>query len=111
MELTMLPTPTFKELLGFALEHWFENTDAPSQGFWADAAWRAYEEEFEHDKQITVVGGAILNVWDYLTWPFGLLTCKLFGHDYVDTSYGGPESGYMGCACKRCGWEMGQRMY
>jgi hypothetical protein len=37
--------------------------------------------------------------------------CEAFGHDWVDDSYGGPDSGYMGCSCSRCGFSSGSYLY
>lgn len=53
--------------------------------------------------------------WLYKVWLFGdtltrsvkgEIQCRLYGHDWVDESWGGPESGGMGAFCKRCdhGW-------
>lgn len=37
--------------------------------------------------------------------------CELEGHQWVDDSYAGPESGYMGIRCKRCGHTEGSQLY
>lgn len=57
-------------------------------------------------------------LWHYTRWPryIYLVTiyygwrrwmpytiCKVFGHKWEDDSYGGPEFGYIGVHCKRCG--------
>jgi hypothetical protein len=37
--------------------------------------------------------------------------CDRFGHDWVDTSTGGPESGDMSGYCKRCGYSFHHQLY
>lgn len=39
------------------------------------------------------------------------IICKIKGHDWKDNSYAGPESGYMGVECKRCGLSSGSHLY
>jgi hypothetical protein len=69
-------------------------------------------EMHDDPRQLTLIGAMILNIKDYVLWPWEILYCELFGHRMdVDTSYGGPESGYMGCGCSRCGCEWGNRIY
>ena len=46
-----------------------------------------------------------------LYYWFDQLPCRLFGHDWEDDSYGGPDSGYMGVSCKRCGYSTGSQLY
>lgn len=53
-----------------------------------------------------------IRVYAWLDWAWQLirfslalpgLTCAIKGHDLVDRSYGGPDSGNMDHECKRCG--------
>lgn len=37
--------------------------------------------------------------------------CERVGHAIIDDSYGGPEHGYMGWCCTRCGYNEGQYLY
>ena len=39
------------------------------------------------------------------------LTCHLRGHQMVDTSFGGPEGGYVDICCERCGLVSHQVLY
>lgn len=62
---------------------------------------------------------AILAEWytveGYLTffeWCFLRLWCKIDGHAITyEGEHAGPESGTMGCHCKRCGWEHYEVLY
>jgi hypothetical protein len=63
-------------------------------------------------RQITLIGAVLLELADYISFPWRVAYCETFGHRMDrDTSYGGPDSGYMGCACSRCGGEWGQQLY
>lgn len=35
-------------------------------------------------------------------------TCAVFGHRWVDSGYGGPDSGCIDINCARCGFEHGR---
>lgn len=48
---------------------------------------------------------------DDLIWQTNCRICEATDHKLEDDSYGGPESGYMGVRCKRCGWSTGSRLY
>ena len=37
--------------------------------------------------------------------------CRIKGHDWEDTSYGGPNRGYESGHCNRCGWSFHHTMY
>lgn len=37
--------------------------------------------------------------------------CETFGHNYIDDSYGGPESGYVDVHCSRCGHGWHHQLY
>lgn len=39
------------------------------------------------------------------------LVCKYKGHDWVDESYGGPDTGCMAGHCKRCGYGFHHTLY
>ena len=41
----------------------------------------------------------------------GGFICKHFDHDWVDESYGGPDSGCMAGYCKRCGYGFHHTLY
>jgi hypothetical protein len=54
----------------------------------------------------------------FAAWMVGWLkmlariaACATMGHKLVDDSYGGPESGYEGCYCERCGKSFGTVLY
>lgn len=40
-----------------------------------------------------------------------LIVCEVKGHDLVDDSYGGPDSGCMAAHCSRCGWGFHHQLY
>lgn len=44
-------------------------------------------------------------------WFAGSLRCRMSTHDWVDESYGGPESGCMAGHCKRCGFSFHTTLY
>jgi len=37
--------------------------------------------------------------------------CRVKGHDWVDTSGGGPDHGWESGHCERCGWSFHNTMY
>jgi hypothetical protein len=43
-------------------------------------------------------------------WLKGLV-CHWKGHDWIDESYGGPDSGCMAGTCKRCGYSFHTQLY
>ncbi len=45
----------------------------------------------------------IVNIWKELWHEIKASYCRFKGHDWVDDSYGGPESGCMAGHCERCG--------
>ncbi len=54
-------------------------------------------------------------LFDHIPYVIKLRTrlayCKYRGHDWVDTSYGGPESGYMSSYCNTCGTSYHHTLY
>jgi hypothetical protein len=42
---------------------------------------------------------------------FTALHCEWSGHELVDNSYGGPDSGCMAMHCSRCGWSFHHTLY
>lgn len=64
-------------------------------------------------------GGKKWNPW--VCYPVALWTivkqlktltkCKIYGHDMVDNSYAGPDTGCVDLACTRCGWDHTQILY
>jgi hypothetical protein len=108
---------TWKSWVHIAVAHYFPSKEDRaeakhhSQGIWADGAYRAYIHNAEHGTETNELGGVILNAWDALTYPLTLLICLLWGHDIVDDSHGGPDSGTMGIRCRRCGYSHSVQMY
>jgi hypothetical protein len=51
--------------------------------------------------------------WCYssYSWVMGHTICKHFDHDWVDESYGGPDSGCMAGHCNRCGYSFHHTLY
>lgn len=53
----------------------------------------------------------------YLCWEFPVslfmyhVVCRVFHHDWVDDSYGGPDSGCMAAHCRRCGYSFHTTLY
>lgn len=45
----------------------------------------------------------VVFVYEILYMSAMRLTCKIKGHQYIDDSHAGPESGTMSYYCKRCG--------
>lgn len=39
------------------------------------------------------------------------ILCKLLGHSFQDTSFGGPEGGYVEVTCSRCGHSTHTTLY
>ena len=68
-----------------------------------------------------LVGGAItagerwtwrneIEFWLMACGIFGLV-CKARGHDLESDDFAGPDFGYMGAHCKRCGQSWGSYLY
>ena len=67
----------------------------------AEAAWN--EKRY---------GGRPMPAWRSLMIDvFTYVRCTVHDHDFEDNSYGGPESGYIGVQCTRCGYSSGQQLY
>lgn len=49
--------------------------------------------------------------WYRVTWMFSSIRCRISGHDWVDESYGGPDSGCMAGSCRRCGFSFHTTLY
>lgn len=39
------------------------------------------------------------------------LVCRVIGHNKVSDGFAGPDSGYIGLYCTRCGWSVGEYLY
>lgn len=44
-------------------------------------------------------------------WMMEHTICKRLGHDWIDDSYGGPDSGCMAGHCERCGHSFRHNLY
>ena len=57
----------------------------------------------------------LINILYILFWMVKVTvlekTCKRKGHDWIDESYGGPDSGAMAGTCKRCGYSFHTQLY
>jgi hypothetical protein len=53
----------------------------------------------------------IRSLCDYIYMIALEVRCNLMEHDWVDTSYGGPDSGDMSGYCKRCGYSFHHQLY
>lgn len=42
------------------------------------------------------------SAWSVVSFVFSKLACDVFDHDWVDESYGNPDSGGIGGYCRRC---------
>lgn len=60
---------------------------------WTPTAWRLYR------------------LWEIAKLVHVLVVCEAKGHDLVDDSYGGPDSGCMAAHCSRCGWSFHHTLY
>jgi len=45
------------------------------------------------------------------TWLSGKTVCRLFGHNWVNEGWAGPDSGGDGGFCRRCGWSFHVTLY
>lgn len=63
-----------------------------------------YNPEFSKQEVQEVVANYLngLKVFEY---------CERVGHLWEDDSFAGPESGYMGVSCTRCGYSEGSYLY
>lgn len=53
----------------------------------------------------------LLSARDTLRWVAAVVICRIKGHEWVDESYGGPESGAMAGRCERCGHSFHHQLY
>lgn len=60
---------------------------------WTPLAWKMYD------------------AWSRLKICVDILSCAFGGHDLVDNSYGGPDSGCVAMSCRRCGWSFHHTLY
>ena len=54
------------------------------------------DDFWDHFSELDNLHEAMVNAWD------GML-CAVYGHDWVDRGYGGPDSGCDDKECRRCG--------
>ena len=56
-----------------------------------------------------------INVFWSIYWSIRISilskVCKRKGHDWLDESYGGPDSGCMAGTCQRCGYSFHHQLY
>lgn len=55
-------------------------------------------------------------IWQIIKYNFvvnivKVVICTFYDHNFVDDSYGTPNTGYMGVHCVRCGWSTGSKLY
>ena len=67
----------------------------------------AYTHESGHSR----FKAHLLSARDILKWVKAVVTCRIKGHEWVDDSYGGPESGAMSGHCERCGHSFHHQLY
>ena len=48
---------------------------------------------------------------DAASWVWAGVVCRFKGHEWVDDSYGGRESGCMAGHCTRCGYTWHHQLY
>lgn len=54
----------------------------------------------------------LLTIWGSIVWSWNFrVVCAWRGHDWMDDSYGGPESGCMAAHCERCGFGFHTTLY
>jgi hypothetical protein len=75
-------------------------------GFRAEIAGGAYHLELEGVRWPVARAH-----WESFAWVLAAVRCALTDHDWVDDSYGGPESGCMAGHCRRCGWSFHTQLY
>lgn len=51
------------------------------------------------------------NIWHWFKHLCLSQICKVRDHDWVDESYGGPDSGCMAGTCRRCGYSFHHKLY
>ena len=59
----------------------------------------------------TLLAWWLYGVWASAEFLWRVVTCATTGHVLDDDSYGGPDSGWMGCHCTRCGWSHKHILY
>jgi len=74
---------------------------------WMDLTWPF----FSRHKRTATVYFWIAGTLHHFKWWLLSLLCKWRGHDWVDESYGGPDSGCMAGTCNRCGYSFHTTLY
>lgn len=80
----------------------------------AEAAYKAQDRYMNHPWYARL---SDVWAWAYYVWAWAYYTvvintfCRWKGHDIVDESYGGPDSGCMAGYCKRCGFSYHETLY
>lgn len=71
--------------------------------------------EYKDDKYFSIHVMGDFRYMPFIIWLFRVfaptLICRIFGHKWVSTDYGNPESGGIGVECTRCGESHFQRLY
>lgn len=70
--------------------------------------WDHYKLCCGYDRENPSVLNFLFMNFKYKYWD---LVCKLKGHDWVDNSYGNPETGCIEMECKRCGYYFHETLY
>ena len=48
---------------------------------------------------------------ELVSWSIRHVVCHFKGHDIIDESFAGPETGYDSFYCDRCGWSFDHTYY
>lgn len=75
-------------------------------GFRAEIVGGAHHNELEG-----LSWPLVRSAWGSFAWAVKALHCALTDHDWVDDSYGGPESGCIAGHCSRCGYSFHNQLY
>lgn len=62
-------------------------------------------------EMIGEVANLVTIVWLLIRWNVNRLICEIVGHEMVDTSVAGPDTGCASGDCKRCGYSFYVTLY
>jgi hypothetical protein len=59
----------------------------------------------------TYPGWWLACLWGHIWWSARCWQCCVVGHDWIDDSYGYPDTGCMAGHCQRCGYSYHHTLY
>ena len=97
-----------KRYIKLIQEIWWCEFNSGDIDMWGMGEW---QEGNEWGAETVHRARYFLAFWAFLRQMVLVTICTHKGHDWVDESYGGPESGAMDMYCDRCGYHFHHQLY